>query len=94
MMSRPLSLFVSAALLPCLAACSNAPASGPVPLTDEALAAVTDTAGAPKDQLAREVDDLFAMEGLGETRAVVLMADGELAAERYGVGYDRSEEVV
>ncbi len=88
MMSRPLSLFVSAALLPCLAACSNAPAPDPVPLTDEALAAVTDTAGAPRDQLAREVDDLFAMEGLGETRAVVLMADGELAAERYGVGYD------
>ncbi len=87
-MSRPLSLVVPAMLLPCLAACGNAPAPGPAPLTDEALAAVTDTAGAPKDQLAREVDDLFAMEGLGETRAVVLMADGELAAERYGDGYD------
>ncbi|MDJ0641184.1 MAG: serine hydrolase [Erythrobacter sp.] len=87
-LSRPLSLIVPAMLLPCLAACSNAPAPSPAPLTDEALAAVTDNAGAPKDQLAREVDDLFAIEGLGETRAVVLIADGELAAERYGDGYD------
>ena len=53
-----------------------------------ALAAVTDQAGAPRDQLAREIDDLFTVESLGETRALVVMADGELAAERYGEGYD------
>ena len=31
--------------------------------------------------LAREVDDLFRMEGLGETRALIVMHDGKLAAE-------------
>ena len=62
--------------------------SGPPPLSEQALAAVTDDAGAPKDQLARQVDELFTTEGLGETRAVLVMADGEIAAERYADGYD------
>jgi CubicO group peptidase (beta-lactamase class C family) len=57
------------------------------PLTEEALSAVTADAGAPRDQLARQIDDLFTQPGLGETRAVVVMADGKLAAERYGPGY-------
>jgi len=57
------------------------------PLTAEALSAVTADAGAPRDQLARQIDDLFTQPGLGETRAVVVMADGKLAAERYGPGY-------
>lgn len=88
MMHRTLSLIVAMALLPSLASCGNAPSPGAVPLSEEALAAVTDTAGAPKEELAREVDDLFALDGLGETRAVVVMSDGEVAAERYGEGYD------
>lgn len=79
-----LALALAPALL--LAGCGNAPAA-PAPLSDAALAAVTDDAGAPRDQLAREIDDLFTMEGLGETRAVVVMADGAIAAERYGAGY-------
>jgi len=70
-----------------LAGCSASPPTG-TPLSDAALAAVTDDAGAPKDQLARQIDDLFTTEGLGETRAVVVMANGNLAAERYGPGYD------
>ncbi|WP_298470608.1 serine hydrolase [uncultured Erythrobacter sp.] len=88
MMHRPISLIAGLALLPSLASCGSAPPAGPAPLTDEALAAVTDKAGAPKDQLAREVDELFTLEGLGETRALVVMSDGEIAAERYSEGYD------
>jgi len=76
-----------------LAACGAAP-PGEAPLSDEALAAVTANSGAPRDQLARQIDDLFTKAGLGETRAVVVMADGKLAAERYGPGYNKDTRFI
>ncbi|PLK25364.1 serine hydrolase [Porphyrobacter sp. TH134] len=79
--------FPLAPVLLMLASCGAAP-TAEQPLSPEALAAVTPDAGAPKDQLARQIDDLFTQAGLGETRAVVVMAGGKLAAERYGPGYD------
>lgn len=86
--AAPLSLIAA------LSACGAAPDLAPAPLSEEAKAAVTDKAGAPKDQLARAVDDLFVKEGLGETRAFVLMADGALAAERYSEGYDADTRMI
>lgn len=94
MIDRVYSLIAATALLPSLAACGAAPPAAPTPLTEEALAAVTEDAGAPKDQLAREIDDLFTGEGLGDTRALMVMADGEIAAERYGAGYDQDTRFV
>lgn len=76
-----------------LTACGAAP-QGEAPLSDEALAAVTADAGAPRDQLARQIDDLFTAEGIGETRAVVVMANGKLAAERYGPGYSKDTRFI
>lgn len=76
-----------------LAACGAA-APAETPLSDAAKAAVTKDAGAPKDQLARAIDDLFTAPGLGDTRAVVVMANGKLAAERYGPGYDKDTRFV
>ncbi len=76
-----------------LAACGSAPPAE-APLSDAAKAAVTKDAGAPKDQLARAIDDLFTQPGLGETRAVVVMANGKLAAERYGAGYTKDTRFV
>lgn len=81
------------ALLLLVAACSAAPPAQ-APLSPAALAAVTDKAGAPNDQLARQIDDLFTLEGLGETRAVVVIANGELAAERYASGYDKDTRFI
>lgn len=86
------ALLLAPALLT-LAGCGAAPAAE-APLSPEALAAVTDDAGAPKDQLARQLDEVFTAEGVGETRAVVVMANGKLAAERYGPGYDKDTRFV
>ena len=76
-----------------LASTSLVGCGGPGPaeepeLSAEALAAVTENPGAPSKALAREVDDLFTAEGLGETRALIVMKDGKIAAERYAEGYD------
>ena len=92
MRSRPLIALALAATS--LASCgSPGPAEDP-PLSEEALAAVTADPGAPTKALAREVDDLFRMEGLGETRALIVMHDGKIAAERYGEGYDADTRFV
>jgi len=74
------------ALLPALTSCADVPQK-PAPLDEAALAAVTQNAGAPTQELAREVDDLFSRDRLGETRALIVMQNGEIAAERYGEGY-------
>ena len=85
-------------LLPTLglltASCSEPPASSQAVLSETALAAISPNAGAPSDQLAREIDDLFSMQGLGETRAVLVMVDGKIAAERYAPGYDSETRFV
>lgn len=51
------------------------------------MAAVTQDAGAPREELARAVDDLFTVPEIAETRALIVMSDGNLAAERYGENY-------
>ncbi|MDC8753802.1 serine hydrolase [Erythrobacter sp. sf7] len=76
-----------------LAGCGAAPPAE-APLSEAAMDAVTADAGAPKDQLARAIDDLFTAPGVGETRAVVLLADGKIAAERYAPGYDKDTRFV
>ncbi len=70
-----------------LLACSQSEPPGPPPLSDTALAAVNADPGVPREQLARAVDALFTDEEVGETRALVVMHNGEVVAERYAEGY-------
>ena len=94
MFTRSRPLIALALATTSLAACgSPGPAEAPE-LSEEALSAVTKDAGAPAKALAREVDDLFTMEGLGETRALIVMKDGKIAAERYAEGYDADTRFV
>ncbi|MBX7541468.1 serine hydrolase domain-containing protein [Qipengyuania sphaerica] len=94
MFHRSHSLIALALATTSLVSCgSPGPAEEP-PLSEEALASVTSDAGAPSKALAREVDDLFRMEGLGETRALIVMKDGKIAAERYAEGYDKDTRLI
>jgi CubicO group peptidase (beta-lactamase class C family) len=84
---RPLPILIALLLaLPALAACSRHPAPPP-PLSRAALAAVKSDPGAPPEQLARQLDDLFTAGDVGETRAVIVLHGGTVAAERYAPGY-------
>lgn len=90
-------LIASMMLLPTLAmglaGCSGA-APPPEPLTEEALAAISDNPGAPTEQLARQVDEVFSTPDIGETRALLVMHGGVIAAERYAPGYDADTKFV
>jgi CubicO group peptidase (beta-lactamase class C family) len=89
------------ALLPApllvLAACGDsAPAPPPAPaeLSQAALAAVSADPGVAREKLARKVDALFASPDAAETRAVIVMHDGTIAAERYADGYGEETRFV
>ena len=97
MRTRCLRSILALAVLPTLvglSACGSGAEEERAPLTQFAKSAVTKDAGAPADELAREVDDLFTKEGLGETRAVLIMKDGKIAAERYGDGYNEGTRFI
>ncbi|MXO86769.1 serine hydrolase [Altererythrobacter aurantiacus] len=93
MLRRSITHIAAVALLPTLGACGSEE-SEPAPLSETALAAVSDAPGAPTEQVARQVDELFTSEDVGETRALVLLYDGEIAAERYAPGYDADTRFV
>ncbi|BBC71396.1 serine hydrolase [Altererythrobacter sp. B11] len=77
------------ALLPLLllGACKEEGPPPPPPVPPEAMAAVVADPGTDREKLARAVDALFTRDDLGETRALIVMHAGEVAASRYGEGY-------
>lgn len=90
-MPLPLRPSLAAALLPALlpmvflASCHRGPPPEP-PLPPGALKAVAKDPGVNRDKLARAVDALFTRKDVGETRAVIVMHDGKVAAQRYEPG--------
>jgi CubicO group peptidase (beta-lactamase class C family) len=87
-MPRRRSSIVVTLLLPALlAACGSDTPAGPPPPSAEALAAVAPRPGADRVALARAVDALFTAEGIGETRAALVLHDGAVVAQRYAEGF-------
>ena len=94
MTMRPAPLIALLLAATSLASCgSSGPAEEP-PLSEEALAAVTADPGAPTNALARAGDELFTLDGLGETRALLVYHGDNLAYERYAEGYDAKTRFV
>ncbi|MBS0483081.1 MAG: serine hydrolase [Proteobacteria bacterium] len=88
MRSRRLSLILPLALLPALIGCGRGDApTAPPPLPPEALAAVVDDPGTAREGLARAVDTLFTDPAMVETRALLVLHDGRIVAQRYAPGY-------
>jgi CubicO group peptidase (beta-lactamase class C family) len=92
----PKSLILPLLALPALIGCGadrSAPPPPP-PLSAAALKAVADKPGVNRERLARAVDALFSAEELGETRAVLVLHNGRIVAERYGPGYHENTRFI
>jgi CubicO group peptidase (beta-lactamase class C family) len=83
-----LPFMLALSVLPALAGCSGKQtADSPAPLSKAALAAVDRHPGISREKLARRIDALFSDAASGETRALLVMKNGRIIAERYGEGY-------
>ena len=93
MVTRRLSLILPALLLPALIGCSQQSAI-PEPLPVEATKAVVKEPGVNREALARAVDALFSRADTAETRAVVVLKDGRIVAERYAAPYHENTRFI
>ena len=74
---------IACALSLAIAACAQDGPPPEPPVPPEVLETVVVEPGVSRKALARAVDDVFTAEGVGETRAVIVMRGGEVVAERY-----------
>ncbi len=79
--------------LPALIGCSES-AQEPPPLSDAAMNAVIKKPGVNREKLARAVDALFSDEAAADTRAVLVLHEGQIIAERYSAPYHENTRFV
>lgn len=96
MSTRRLPFILPLLALPSLIACGpqQTAQEPPPPLAPAAMNAVIKTPGVPREALARAVDKLFSTPETAETRAVVVLHDGQIVAERYAPGYHENTRFV
>jgi CubicO group peptidase (beta-lactamase class C family) len=80
--------------LPALIGCGGDQAAAPPPVSAAAMKAVAEKPGVDRERLARAVDALFNAEDTAETRAVLVLHNGQIVAERYGAGYHENTRFV
>jgi CubicO group peptidase (beta-lactamase class C family) len=89
------SLILPLLALPALiAGCSAGAPAAPAPLDPAAIGAVIERPGVPREKLARALDSLFTAPEMAETRAVVVLHNGRIVAERYAPGYHENTRFV
>ncbi len=89
------SLIAPLLLVPALFGCSGGSSAPPVPpVSAEALKTVTKNPGTNREALARAIDSLFKDEAAGETRALIVMHQGRIVAERYAPGYHENTRFI
>lgn len=94
MPTRRLPLILPLLALPSLIACQGEPAAQEPPLSPAAINAVAKDPGVRREKLARAVDQLFIAPETAETRAVLVLHEGRIVAERYGPGYHENTRFV
>lgn len=94
MSTRRLPLILPLLALPSLIACGSPQAAPEPPLPAIALNAVAKSPGVRREALARAVDRLFSASETEETRAVIVMHDGRIVAERYAPGYHENTRFI
>ena len=95
MPARRLFLILPLLALPALIACSDqSTPRPPAPLSAAALNAVIGQPGVSRERLARRVDALFSQDSTAESRAVIVLHDGRIVAERYGPGYHENTRFI
>lgn len=93
MSTRHLPLILPLLALPSLIACQRQETERQ-PLPRPAIQAVVKSPGVNRERLARAVDQLFTLPETQETRAVLVLHNGEIVAERYGPGYHENTRFV
>lgn len=89
------SLILPLLALPALiAGCAADTPVAPAPLDPAALGAVIERPGVPRERLARALDTLFSAPDTAETRAVLVLHNGRIVAERYAPGYHENTRFV